>query len=191
MSCPDCGAPGYSPFALWCTKCGAVLRLRRPRVEVVPALPARVRRVDSTNSEPNQNEGPSPEVSVASPKTEASSLRPTGAPNPLESDRAEKLSASSPNTSIGEPSRANEGFLRDYLIINRAEIVRMNCAACGGPLIPSIQGKILFAAQIEGVGDCLFCTGCGDNIMSHVASDEPPPPYLWEWAFSLRAPANQ
>ena len=194
MLCPDCGAQGYSPFALWCTKCGASLRFRRPRVEVVPGLPARVRQVDSVpallgSSEPGQGESPDPRGSETLAETETTAYQPSAAPSPPVSGHAENIDTGSSGSEPGEPARQNAEQLGDYLIVNHAEIVRQNCSACGGPVAPRAQGEVVLFARIDGAGDYLFCVGCGNNIMSHLASDGTAP-YSWDWALSLQTRAG-
>ncbi len=79
--------------------------------------------------------------------------------------------------------------MQDFLLVNRVEVLsQAGCSACGGGFSAEPIGEKALAL---GVGNpdrvYFFCSGCGDNIMSHVESDESRKRYQWDWAVPLQA----
>ena len=79
---------------------------------------------------------------------------------------------------------------REYLIVNRAQVVRRNCNACDGPFAPMDKGETVLVACTNGSLDLFFCVGCGNNIMCHLSPARAAQSYGWDWAYSLRDSAD-
>ncbi len=180
MQCTECGTASYSDSALWCTKCGARLPLRRPRVELVARLPPHLER--SGPSDPRSGEILAegefvPEGTYDRPGQEF--------PHRLLSANCE---ISLPVAQVFDPDQGAQPReqLREFLIVNQAEVVLQSCVACGGPLAPKSGSEAILVAHLNAPGGFLFCHACGDNIMSHVSSERGAAWYSWDWAFSLR-----
>jgi len=83
--------------------------------------------------------------------------------------------------------------MHDYLLVNRVEILaKAGCSACGSEFSTEPVGQ---KALLLSVGDAgriyFFCAHCGDNILSHVESDDARKRYGWDWAVPLRGAAQQ
>ena len=74
-----------------------------------------------------------------------------------------------------------------YLIVNRAEVVSDGCTACGQGFGSEPAGARALSAAVGADNTTyMFCTGCGESIMSHLQTDSVRPRYAWDWTVPLR-----
>jgi hypothetical protein len=74
-----------------------------------------------------------------------------------------------------------------YLIVNRAEVVSEGCTSCGQGFASEPAGaRALSAALGMDNATYLFCSECGESIMSHLQADAVRQRYAWDWTVPLR-----
>ncbi len=79
--------------------------------------------------------------------------------------------------------------MQDFLLVNRVEVLsQAGCSACNGGFSGQSTGE---KALVLAVGNpdraYFFCSGCADNIMGHVVSEDSRKRYEWDWAVPLVA----
>jgi hypothetical protein len=78
---------------------------------------------------------------------------------------------------------------QDFLIVNRVEVLsECGCSACGGAFAQNPTGDRALIASVGGGAErtFFFCSGCGDNIMGRIQSDDARQHYAWDWAVPIR-----
>lgn len=82
----------------------------------------------------------------------------------------------------------SNGQMHDVLLVNRVEILpKAGCSACGREFSTNPVGeKALVLSAGNPASVYFFCSSCGDNIMSHVESEDSRKRYGWDWAVPLR-----
>lgn len=63
-------------------------------------------------------------------------------------------------------------------------------AVCGGGFVSTAAGERLILASVTEAACYLVCANCGDQIMSHVHSDEAAKRYVLDWAIPLKKQRN-
>ena len=72
-------------------------------------------------------------------------------------------------------------------MVNLAQAVKCDCAACGSGFASSPMGERLLLAKVTAADYYLYCANCGDTIISHVQSEEAARRYAGDWAIPLRS----
>jgi hypothetical protein len=201
VNCPKCNSETFSDLTRYCSKCGRSL-LRRPRAELVS--PVRADRFQpscglaGSESLRFSNSGAdarntaeivietqwirSEKVSFAwalFARLSEHFAKPTEQSSPEESAVENPSSASEPLQDRHPPDRR-------ILVVNRAQVVMSDCAVCGDGFASTSVGERLFVAKVTEAVCYLFCANCGDQIISHVQSQEAAKHYGWDWAIPLR-----
>jgi hypothetical protein len=201
VTCPNCAEETFAQSSQSCPNCGASF-LRRPRAELVPPLPPEgVRPVlgpfvfDSMGSD-------NPSDTVEQPiETQWTKLEKVSLGRALFSrisgrfGRSRILRSSDQSAVVRkshEPISPQNSPRDDHpvdgriLVVNLAQAVKRDCAACGGRFASSIAGERLLLAKVTATACYLLCANCGDHVMSQLKSEEAAKRYEWDWAIPLR-----
>lgn len=78
--------------------------------------------------------------------------------------------------------------LVSHLIVNRIEVIRDGCSACGGDFTPNrVTGARALCAVLQPANRIhVFCATCGDSITGHVDTEAVRQHYVWDWILPLR-----
>jgi hypothetical protein len=77
--------------------------------------------------------------------------------------------------------------INTFLMVNLARVVEGTCNACGDQFAAKASGdKALTLPMGDKSQPLLFCSSCGDNIMSHLKGDQSGAHYGWDWVIPLR-----
>lgn len=75
-----------------------------------------------------------------------------------------------------------------FLMVNQAKVIDATCNACGERFAARASGeKALMLSLGEASQALFFCDSCGDNIISHLNTEEAVKRYEWDWAIPLRS----
>jgi len=75
----------------------------------------------------------------------------------------------------------------EHLIVNRIEVMRDRCSACGKEFASDPAGAPVLSAAVEPNNRTyIFCGACGDSIMGHVLTEAVRERYGWDWILPLR-----
>ena len=175
-----------------CDQCGASPPIRRPRAELVPP----VRTTSKLNNPELFPFIESLEEPIDAQWTKLERMSPTRAALSRISKYfawrsaiqppSQSVPATSPSISPAETTPAPTWQKPTaYLVVNRAEVVKGNCACCGEVLASTAGGEKLMIANLPGE-IVHFCADCGDNITSRSLAEVAIKHYTWDWVIPLR-----
>jgi hypothetical protein len=199
VTCPKCNAETFSDSVQCCRKCGSSF-LRRPRAELIPPVPAeRVQTglglcgATSLGLNNPGREGNRAEKPIEAQWTKIEKVSFGRALFSRVSEHLVKPSARSASDEFPVDGDARASApLQDrhppgggIVVVNLAQVVTCDCAVCGGGFATTPVGERLLLANVTETVCYLFCASCGDQIMSHVQSQEAAKRYAWVWAIPL------
>lgn len=78
-----------------------------------------------------------------------------------------------------------------FLMVNQAKVIDATCNACGERFAAKAGGEKALMLSLGDASQALFfCNSCGDNIISHLNTEEAVKRYEWDWAIPLRNGAS-